>query len=165
MKKTASPPSHRNQQKRVIMNMEKYQDSYFKLLSFEKSFRQFTQKKVPGADVSLALIMILRYLEENGSCGQKELTVTFNASSAAMAVSIGKLEERKLIVKEVADDDKRNNIISLTERGKALLAQVAASAAREEVKEEVFLSEEELSQLTKLQKKLFRQLKTITINV
>ena len=70
------------------MNMEKYQDSYFKLLSFEKSFRQFTQKKVPGADVSLALIMILRYLEENGSCGQKELTVTFNASSLHDALPI-----------------------------------------------------------------------------
>ncbi|HMM06827.1 MAG TPA: MarR family transcriptional regulator [Clostridiales bacterium] len=147
------------------MNMENYQDSYFKLLSFEKSFRQFTQKKVPGADVSLALIMILRYLEENGSCGQKELTVTFNASSAAMAVSIGKLEERELIIKEVADDDKRNNIISLTEKGEALLAQVAASSETAEAKVEAPMSEEELSQLTKLQKKLFRQLKTISINV
>ncbi len=147
------------------MNMENYQDSYFKLLSFEKLFRQFTQKKVPGADVSLALMMILRYLEENGSCGQKELTVTFNASSAAMAVSIGKLEERKLVVKEVADDDKRNNIISLTEKGKALLARVAANSTAEETKAEAPMSEEELSQLTKLQKKLFRQLKTITINV
>lgn len=147
------------------MYMGHYQDSYFKLLSFEKSFRQFTQKKVPGADVSLALIMILRYLEENGSCGQKELTVTFNASSAAMAVSIGKLEEKELIVKEVADDDKRNNIISLTEKGETLLAQVAAAAAAEGAKAEAPMSEEELSQLTKLQKKLFRQLKAITINV
>lgn len=147
------------------MNMEKYQDSYFKLLSFEKSFRQFTQKKVPGANVSLALVMILRYLQENGNCGQKELTVTFNASSAAMAVSIGKLEEKGLIVKEAADDDKRNNIISLTQKGEDLLAQVAASFEAEETKEEAPMSEEELSQLTKLQKKLFRQLKTITINV
>lgn len=147
------------------MNMEKYQDSYFKLLSFEKSFRQFTQKKVPGANVSLALVMILRYLQENGNCGQKELTVTFNASSAAMAVSIGKLEEKGLIVKEAADDDKRNNIISLTEKGEDLLAQVAANFEAEETKEEAPMSEEELSQLTKLQKKLFRQLKTITINV
>lgn len=147
------------------MNMEKYQDSYFKLLSFEKSFRQFTQKKVPGANVSLALVMILRYLQENGNCGQKELTVTFNASSAAMAVSISKLEEKGLIVKEAADDDKRNNIISLTEKGEDLLAQVAANYEAEETKEEAPMSEEELSQLTKLQKKLFRQLKTITINV
>lgn len=147
------------------MNMENYQDSYFKLLSFEKSFRQFTQKKVPGTDVSLALVMILRYLQENGNCGQKELTVTFNASSAAMAVSIGKLEEKRLIVKEVADDDKRNNIISLTENGEALLAQVASTYENGEAEEESPMSAEELSQLTKLQKKLFRQLKTITINV
>lgn len=147
------------------MNMENYQNSYFKLLSFEKSFRQFTQKKVPGTDVSLALVMILRYLQENGSCGQKELTVTFNASSAAMAVSIGKLEEKRFIVKEVADDDKRNNIISLTENGEALLAQVASAYENGEAEEESPMSAEELSQLTKLQKKLFRQLKTITINV
>lgn len=147
------------------MNMENYQDSYFKLLSFEKSFRQFTQKKVPGTDVSLALVMILRYLQENGNCGQKELTVTFNASSAAMAVSIGKLEEKRLIVKEVADDDKRNNIISLTENGEALLAQVASTYENGEAEEESPMSAEEPSQLTKLQKKLFRQLKTITINV
>lgn len=146
------------------MNLKKYQDSYFSLLSFEKSFRQFTQKKVPGTDVSLALIMVLRYLQENGSCGQKELTVTFNASSAAMAVSIGKLEERELITKEVADDDKRNNIISLTENGEELLATVNQSFTGE-AETAPALSEEEMSQLTKLQKKLFRQLKAISINV
>jgi DNA-binding MarR family transcriptional regulator len=145
--------------------MENYQDSYFKLLSFEKSFRQFTQKKVPGTNVSLALVMILRYLQENGGCGQKELTVTFNASSAAMAVSISKLEEKGLIIKETADDDKRNNIISLTEKGEALLAQVAGIYENGDAEEEAPMSEEELHQLAKLQKKLFRQLKAITINV
>lgn len=146
------------------MNLKKYQDSYFSLLSFEKSFRQFTQKKVEGTDISLALVMILRYLEENGSCGQKELTVTFNASSAAMAVSIAKLEEKALITKEVADDDKRNNIIALTSQGKELLDTVTAGFAGESENSDV-LSDEELSQLNRLQKKLFRQLKTISINV
>ena len=146
------------------MNLKKYQDSYFSLLSFEKSFRQFTQKKVEGTDISLALVMILRYLEENGSCGQKELTVTFNASSAAMAVSIAKLEEKALITKEVADDDKRNNIIALTGQGKELLDTVTAGFAGESENSDA-LSDEELSQLNRLQKKLFRQLKTISVNV
>ena len=60
-----------------------YFDCYFQLLTFEKNFRQFTQSKVGNGDLTLASMMILSYLHVNGSCGQKELTVTFNAECLA----------------------------------------------------------------------------------
>lgn len=143
-----------------------YFDCYFQLLTFEKNFRQFTQSKVGNGDLTLANMMILSYLYVNGSCGQKELTVTFNASSAAMAVSVSRLEEKGLIEKVVDPEDKRNNIISLTKEGEKYLLLFkdtcnAHKAKNSEYTNDVF-SQEDLKNLIRLQKKLFSQLKSIT---
>ena len=91
------------------MNMKEYHDCYFQLLSFEKNFRQFTQTKIGNSGLTFSHIIIMSYLHDHGGCGQKELTVTFNSSSAAMAVSVARLEEKGLIRKVVDDADKRNN--------------------------------------------------------
>lgn len=143
-----------------------YFDCYFQLLTFEKNFRQFTQSKVGNGDLTLANMMILSYLYVSGSCGQKELTVTFNASSAAMAVSVSRLEEKGLIEKVVDPEDKRNNIISLTKEGEKYLLLFkdtcnAHKAKNSEYTNNVF-SQEDLKNLIRLQKKLFSQLKSIT---
>ena len=140
-------------------------DCYFQFLSFEKTFRQFTQSKVKGSDLTLGHLMLMSYLRENGDCGQKELTVTFNSSSAAMAVTIARLEEEGLVDKTADDEDKRNNIISLTEKGKAYLQSFSEKYDKtpEERTDELceYISKEELHQLSRLQKKLFTQLKAI----
>ena len=149
------------------MDVIEYHECYFHLLSFEKNFRQFTQQKIGNGDLTLAHIMILSYLHTNGACGQKELTVTFNASSAAMAVSISRLEEKGYISKIADCEDKRNNIISLTEKGEDYLLMFMehrGSCKAEEKPEcegEVF-SREDLRHLARLQKKLFHQLKVVS---
>ena len=144
------------------MDVKKYQNYYFSLLAFEKNLRQFTQTKTKDRDLTLSHVMILIYLFTNGDCGQKELTVTFNASSAAMAVSIARLEEKGLIEKAADEEDKRNNIISLSKNGEAYLSALLVDRTEPETAEDA-ITEEELQQLTKLQNKLFRQLKGITV--
>lgn len=143
------------------MGISNYQNYYFSLLAFEKNFRQFTQTKVENSDLTLSHVMILIYLYTNGNCGQKELTVTFNASSAAMAVSIARLEEKGLIEKITDEEDKRNNIISLSQKGKEYLSTLPKARSPKKTTEDA-ISGEELQLLTKLQNKLFRQLKDIT---
>lgn len=143
------------------MDVSNYQNYYFSLLAFEKNFRQFTQTKVENSDLTLSHVMILIYLYTNGNCGQKELTVTFNASSAAMAVSIARLEEKGLIEKVTDAKDKRNNIIRLSQRGKEYLCTLPKCREHRKNTEDA-ISGEELQLLTKLQNKLFRQLKDIT---
>ena len=143
------------------MDVKKYQNYYFSLLAFEKNFRQFTQTKTKDRDLTLSHVMILIYLFANGDCGQKELTVTFNASSAAMAVSIARLEEKGLIEKTADEEDKRNNIISLSKNGEEYLRTLLEDRNSRETAEDT-ITEEELQLLTKLQNKLFRQLKGIT---
>ena len=103
------------------MNVKECHDCYFQFLSFEKTFRQFTQSKIKGCDLTLGHLMIMSYLYENGDCGQKELTVTFNSSSAAMAVSIARLEEEGIVCKMTDAEDKRNNNISRVFRKKTEL--------------------------------------------
>ena len=143
------------------MDVKKYQNYYFSLLAFEKNFRQFTQTKTKDRDLTLSHVMILIYLYANGNCGQPELTVTFNASSAAMAVSIARLEEKGLIEKTADEEDKRNNIISLSKNGEEYLRTLLEDRNSRETAEDT-ITEEELQLLTKLQNKLFRQLKGIT---
>ncbi len=143
------------------MDVSNYQNYYFSLLAFEKNFRQFTQTKVENSDLTLSHVMILIYLYTNGNCGQKELTVTFNASSAAMAVSIARLEEKGLIEKVTDAEDKRNNIIRLSPKGKEYLCTLPKCREQRKNTEDA-ISGEELQLLTKLQNKLFRQLKDIT---
>ena len=147
------------------MKIKECHDCYFQFLAFEKTFRQFTQSKVKGCDLALGHLMLMSYLLENGDCGQKELTVTFNSSSAAMAVSIARLEEEGLVSKIADHEDKRNNIISLTEKGLEFLNSFSRDVDKkpEERTNELceYLSKEELHQLTRLQKKLFHQLKAI----
>ena len=79
-----------------------------------------------------------------------------------MAVSIARLEEKGLIEKVADEEDKRNNIISLSKNGEAYLGTLLENRAEQETAEDA-ITEEELQQLTKLQNKLFRQLKGITV--
>lgn len=146
------------------MNVKDYHDCYFHLLSFEKNFRQFTQKKIGNGDLTLAHIMILSYLHVNGTCGQKELTITFNASSAAMAVSIARLEDKGFIAKATDPEDKRNNMISLTDSGEEYLTEfLEARSARDQQEPEVDdFTRDDLRNLAQLQNKLFRRLKVVT---
>lgn len=152
------------------MDMKEYRDCYFdcyfQLLTFEKNFRQFTQSKIGNGDLTLASMMILSYLHVNGSCGQKELTVTFNASSAAMAVSIARLEEKSLVNKVIDPEDKRNNIISLTKEGEKCLHLFKETCDAQKKEDGAYANEsfspEDLQSLIRLQKKLFQQLKSIT---
>lgn len=148
------------------MDVKDYHDCYFHLLSFEKNFRQFTQKKIGNSDLTLAHIMILSYLHTNGNCGQKELTVTFNASSAAMAVSISRLEEKGYVCKIIDVEDKRNNIISLTDKGEDYLLMFMENCkTKKELQPEQerdLFTKDDFRHFARLQKKLFHQLKVIT---
>ncbi|MGI5874263.1 MAG: MarR family winged helix-turn-helix transcriptional regulator [Bacillota bacterium] len=146
------------------MDAKDYQESYFSLLAFEKNFRQFTQKKIGETDLTLSQLMIMQYLHSEGSCGQKELTVTFNASSASMTVAVARLEEKGFIVKTSDEEDKRNNIICLSEEGEATLLAVHAACrgAAVETDAEPF-SKEDLRQLKRLQNKLFQRLKDVAV--
>ena len=147
------------------MNIHDCHKCYFQLLSFEKSFRQFTQMKVGSNDLTVGQMMLLSYLYENGSFGQKELTVTFNSSSAAMAVSIARLEEEGMVCKTPDESDKRNNIISITEKGTEYLLSFTKNAGKkpEERADDIgrFISEEDISQLMSLQRKLVNEMKAI----
>lgn len=144
------------------MPIKEYQNRYFQFLAFEKNLRRFVQAKVGKSDLSVAQVMILVYLDSRGDCGQKELTITFNASSAAMAVSVARLEEKGFISKTVNEEDKRNNIVALTEAGRDFKEEILSAYENCEKSEELLITEEELSLLSKVQKKLFSQMEAIS---
>ena len=144
------------------MDLREYQEGYFNLLSFEKIFRQFMQMKLVGSDLTLAMIMIMSYLDYNGSSGQKELTVTFNASSAGMALYLSQLEERGYIVKVPDEHDRRNNIVSVSAEGKKMLEQVMkAHAEAISVVDRDGFTLQDFNQMKSLQNKLLSHLKII----
>ena len=62
----------------------------------------------------------MSFMTEIGS--QKELAEHLGISPAALAVSLGKLEAGEYVAKEVSDSDSRVKTITITEKGRALVA-------------------------------------------
>lgn len=67
---------------------------------------------------------ILNVLNRIGPSSQKTLTETFDVTSGSMSTMIDRLLAAGLVHKEKHPDDKRRDIISLSERGKVVLVEV-----------------------------------------
>lgn len=64
---------------------------------------------------------LLKYISEHDGCGQIEMSKQFNISPAAVAKSLTRLEKAEFITKKQDNDNKRANLIYLTEKGKKAL--------------------------------------------
>lgn len=104
--------------------------------------------------------IMLMHLSETGEATQKQLAEFLNCSSAAVAVSIKRLEKKGLLKKRVDRDDMRYNKITLTDEGSR-----RAAAAREGMKDidrRCFdgFSEEELSALEDFYGRMIKNLES-----
>ena len=87
---------------------------------------------------------ILVIIANNKSICQKDIADKLEISSAAVAVSLGKLEAAGLITRSQSFEDARMNHISMTDKGSALLKQ--SKQAFDSLDDEIFngIADEEL---------------------
>ena len=66
---------------------------------------------------------ILEYLVHHGDCPQVEIAKEFGVSPASVATSIKRMSKSGLIERTIDEADRRANKISITEKGKLVLAR------------------------------------------
>ncbi|WP_297981861.1 MarR family transcriptional regulator [uncultured Methanobrevibacter sp.] len=101
-------------------------------------------------------------IKRNKSLNQDEIARRCNVDKGSVARSIRKLEEKGLIIKKIDENNRRQNIISLSEKGEEVLEK--SQEILDKWEEEVFsdLSQEEKETLQNTLKNIV--IKTILFN-
>jgi len=91
----------------------------------DRSIRILHRRKVSGLLKTIGLYdgqpRLLFHLSEKGGCNQKELSDYLNVSCATIAVSLKRMEKCGIVEKMPDENDLRNNIITLTDKGNDLV--------------------------------------------
>lgn len=91
--------------------------------------------------------VVLLYLDEHGPCPQREIVRFMGRDRSTVTNTLQAMERVGLICREPSDTDRRALIVSLREKGQALVPQVRRIWAEIEKKTIGSLSEEHLSTL------------------
>jgi DNA-binding MarR family transcriptional regulator len=84
---------------------------------FSKLHRECMQQELATAGLYLGWPMLLCAIHHLNGCSQKELAEELGISPASVAVSLRRMQNAGLILKEGCDEDLRCNRIALSERG------------------------------------------------
>ncbi len=76
---------------------------------------------VRGLDVSYGQMPIMMMLRARETCPQNDIVKAVMKEKATVTRLINSMEKKGLVSKRKNPDDKRNNLISLTQKGKALM--------------------------------------------
>ena len=104
--------------------MEKMEAKHLigKMLRANRLHRSLAEKRNKEADVHRSQMHILFYISKQDTPpSQKELAAAFEVTPAAIAMSLKKMEQKGLIDRRVLKEDTRVNLISVSEKGKALM--------------------------------------------
>ena len=97
---------------------------FHKMIQIDKLHRSVFEKMHSALGVHRSQHKILMYISGKDICpSQKDIAEHFDISCAAVAVSLRKLEEAELIIRESREGDCRFNCITLTEKGKEVVAK------------------------------------------
>lgn len=91
-----------------------------------KSYRQYAQKQIKEAGLSVTVDqwLILKNLQENPQINQQELSRKVFKDNASVTRIIELLVKSNLVKREINEEDRRRNYLSVTEEGDKILAQV-----------------------------------------
>ena len=83
-----------------------------------RSLRLFLEKELSEYGVSPSHWMVLMALGEKNNQVQTELARTVNLDNATVTRVIDKLAEKELLVREQNRDDRREQVVSITKKGR-----------------------------------------------
>lgn len=116
--------------------------------------RYFSERKLKEYELSFSEQIILMYLSIHGSVNQETIAKRYMIDKGMIAKTINKLDKKDFIIKKQNLENKRENVISLSEKGKSILVQMADIL--KEWNEILYqnMSKEEIDQVSNLTKKL-----------
>lgn len=115
----------------------------------DQFFKRAIGKKVSSTGVYRSQHRILMMLSEHPDCSQTELADELDISSAAVAVTLKKLEKAGYISRQCSAEDNRMNHVVMTDKGKMIID--ISHSYFQEVENALFVgfSEEEMALLEK----------------
>ena len=87
----------------------------------DRVHRKLFERMVASLGIHRSQHFLLMNIDREGSRSQKELAARLGISTAAVAVTLKKLEAEGYIERTVAEGDSRNNEIRITEAGKRVI--------------------------------------------
>ncbi len=91
-----------------------------------KAHRAYLERKLNGTGVYRSQHQILMCIARNPDISQKSLAEIYHVSTAAVTVTLKKLEKGGFITRTVNKNDNRCNEIGLTEKGRAVVEESRA---------------------------------------
>ena len=115
----------------------------------DQFFKRAIGKKVSSTGVYRSQHRILMMLSDHPDCSQTELADELDISSAAVAVTLKKLEKAGYISRQCSAEDNRMNHVVMTDKGKMIID--ISHSYFQEVENALFVgfSEEEMALLEK----------------
>ncbi len=126
--------------------------------------RALLEKNLNFAGIYQGQHRILMCISDHPNISQKDLAGMHEVTTAAMAVSLRKLEEEGYIFRAVDERDKRFNQILITEKGENVVRR--SRGIFKEIEKKMFegFSDDEFAALSGLLDKVLRNLDPITIS-
>jgi DNA-binding MarR family transcriptional regulator len=99
---------------------------------------------------------VLVLIDRNPGLNQSALARVLGIERSTMVAVLDGLEDRKLVARQGSNSDRRSKVLSLTQRGKALLADVKPKVRRHEKRIAADLHPDEVTALIGLLKRIGR---------
>ena len=106
----------------INFDRERARNTFYKMIQVDRLHRSIFEKMQTAFGIHRSQHRLLMYLSRRDACpSQKDIAEHFGISSAAVAVSLKKLEDGGYISRKSPRKDSRVNTIALTKKGKELV--------------------------------------------
>lgn len=133
----------------TIDNLDQFPVSFI----FSTIYRQhilYLKHNVEKHNITPAEHQIIMKLYHDGQKTQHEIAESFYITEGTVARTIRNLEKKEIIQRQVDENNRRQNFISLTEKGKDIAQEIKNIEKQWEANTCNFLSEEDLDSFKKL---------------
>lgn len=110
--------------KQQVYNLEEKIPLQLLIVNLFKSHTSYLRKTLKNTEITLGQFPVLVETHKHNTISQKELADILYLSEGTVSKVIKQLEDKKIIEHEVNPENRRQNKISLTEKGKKIANEV-----------------------------------------
>ncbi|OWT33590.1 hypothetical protein BGI41_01670 [Methanobrevibacter sp. 87.7] len=151
------------------MSFEKFKEAdasevpigtYVQMIS--KSYSKYLNHKFNSIGLNSTQVSILFHIQFENNINQEKISKGCNINKGAVARSLKKLEDEGYLIREVDEDNRRQNIISLTKKGEETFKKIKEISRNYESRVLKNINKESLKELKELLKEI--AIETVCIN-
>lgn len=90
---------------------------FYEIMVFQILRRKYINSQLKNQGLYFGQHLILAYIKKHPKCSQKDLADYLKVTPASIAVSTKRLEKNGFVIKDVCEDNLRQNNLELTQKG------------------------------------------------